>query len=68
MPPPTPILVIDRPTRANVTGTVARNTVIDAVNAIPNEAARRLAIAALKERDPEGAWLTRRGGFLGVTE
>lgn len=35
--------------------------VVDAVNALPDPAARAAMIAALRERHPEEAWLTKRG-------
>jgi hypothetical protein len=65
-----------RPTRSHATGTVAVASVVDAVNAVPNEVARRLIIAALRECAPWGydgkdrpalRWLMRRGGYLAVS-
>lgn len=55
-----------RPTQSLAQGTVQTRLVIDAVNSIANEAARRMAIAALREHAPETMWLTRRGGYLSV--
>lgn len=47
---------------------VGLHVVVDAVNAIPNEAARRMAIAALKEREPGVRWLRKSDGYLDVAE
>jgi hypothetical protein len=47
---------------------IGLNVVVDAVNAIGNEAARRMAIAALKEREPSVRWLRRPDGYLDVAE
>ncbi len=72
----TDISIADRPTSSHATGTVAVASVVDAVNAVPNEAARRMIIGALREHapykkrghdEPAIHWFVRRGGYLSVS-
>lgn len=55
-----------RPTSSTQDDVVAIASVIDAVNAMDNEVARRLIIAKLREVDPNTRWVTRPGGWLDV--
>jgi len=56
-----------KPIDSQVDGVVPLASVIDAVNDVENEVARRLVIAKLKMRDPQTRWITRPGGWLDVT-
>ena len=50
--------VQDQPTHSTVEGSTYIRNIIDAVNSIPNEAARRMVIAALKIHDASTPWVT----------